>query len=86
MTISKSGCRVDELRELRDPGDVIADHVAQRLDPIGADHEPQLQRAEATAERHRPFAVVDEAVAGRGCAGKAGRIAERVGQRLPGRG
>src|SRR5262249_1337051 len=45
------------------PGDVVADHGAQPLQPVGAQHEPQFQRAEATAERHGPLGIVDHAVA-----------------------
>src|SRR5262245_10420064 len=42
---------------------MISDHVAQVLQPVSAQHEPDLQRAETAAERHAPFRVVDDAVA-----------------------
>src|SRR3954463_14885741 len=48
--------------QLFGPSHVITDHLAQSLQPVGAQQEPDLQRAETTAERHAPFGVVDDAV------------------------
>ena len=44
------------------PPHMIPDHVAQSLQPAGAQQEPDFQRAEAAAERHAPFRVIDDAV------------------------
>ena len=46
--------------------DVLADASAQPLDAVAANHEPQLQRPEAAAERDSPVAVVDDTVVGGG--------------------
>src|SRR3569833_268033 len=41
---------------------MVPDHLAQPLQTVGAQQEPDLQRAETSAERHAPFGVVDDAV------------------------
>ena len=50
--------------ELREP-DVLADQRAQPFGAVPAQHEPQLQRAEAAAER-RPVVLEVDGVVGRG--------------------
>ena len=42
---------------------MVADHLAQPLQPMRPEQEPQFQRPEPPAERHRPFRIVDDAVA-----------------------
>ena len=50
------------LRQILRPGDMVADHRPQAFEAVIAQQEPELQRAEAAAERHRPFRIVDDAV------------------------
>ena len=47
--------------------DVLAQVVAQAARAVAAQHPPQLQRPEATAERHVPVAVVDDLAGLAGC-------------------
>ncbi len=44
------------------PFHMVADHRAQALEAVVAHQEPEFQRAEAPAERHGPFGIVDDAV------------------------
>ena len=58
---SKSGVLVDPAGELLRQGDVLDAPFLQPLHAVVADHEPQLQRAEPSAQRDLPVAVVDHA-------------------------
>ncbi|MCY1234582.1 hypothetical protein D9M72_471670 [compost metagenome] len=48
------------------PGDVVADHCLQAIQPVKTQQEPEFQRPEAPAKRDRPFGIVDDAVAAMG--------------------
>ena len=56
----------DLLDEPGRSGDVFADHRLHRLDTVEAEVEPELQGAEATAERDAPVAIVDHCSSGEG--------------------
>ena len=60
LTISNSGARAQLLAKRARPGDMVADHGAQAFEAVGAQQEPELQRAELAPERNAPFAVVDD--------------------------
>jgi hypothetical protein len=51
--------RVHPARELLRPSDLPLDVRAQPLHAVVADHQPELERPEAAAERDLPVAVID---------------------------
>jgi hypothetical protein len=73
---------------LAGPGHVVADAGTQPLEPVGAQGEPQLQRAEAAAERHGPFVEVGDRRPGPASPGSraAGRACAPAGPDRPGTG
>jgi len=50
----EAGVLEDEPLELLGEGDVLADVLLQPLDAVDAQHEPQLEGPEATAQRNLP--------------------------------
>ena len=75
-------CR-DPLGELLRQLHVAANVVLQAFDAVVADHEPQLQRAEAAAELDVPVAVVDDRSRFGGLIAQVfGQDAERLNERF----
>src|SRR5438105_4782897 len=55
----KVGARLDLLRKFLRETNVLSNVVLQTFYSIMAQHEPQLERAKATAKRDLPVAVID---------------------------
>src|SRR5690606_20272695 len=58
----KTRLRAKSLSQRSAPAHVRTDHLAQAIEPVCAQKEPQFERAKAPAQRHRPFGIVYHSV------------------------